>query len=313
MQLWVLEKGCDIGIAILEVVEALRHSETYRQNWHTHEEALELHCVFSGAISYEFGDVHPAVTIPGGFVLAIPAGVRHRAVNTEGAPSVRLVTRWLRPFGRIPYSPFSLSELKDIFQAAGAQPFEVRRMSPRLTRAAREIFRALEEHDATHVRRLAAWNFLAEAANSDQTLRSGNGMPAPDMAAGNADVVIKALCTYIQKRIGEPIRMTDLVKASGYSERRLFSLFQERIGLTPGNYITRCRIDRARELIAAPSRPSLLDVALSCGFSSASHFSSVFRKYVGESPRSYLKRDTGNAKGSNHSDPYAHFTSRTTC
>lgn len=90
MQLWVLEKGCDIGIAILEVVEALRHSETYRQNWHTHEEALELHCVFSGAISYEFGDVHPAVTIPGG-IYSCDSSRRASPCREYGGRAVRAV------------------------------------------------------------------------------------------------------------------------------------------------------------------------------------------------------------------------------
>ena len=103
--------------------------------------------------------------------------------------------------------------------------------------------------------------------------------------------IMAALCAYIRERCGEPIHMADLVKISGYSERRLFSLFHERIGLTPGNYITRCRIDRAKERIAASSHPRLLDIALSCGFSSASHFSAVFRKYVGKSPRAYLNRN----------------------
>ncbi|MBQ7188229.1 MAG: helix-turn-helix domain-containing protein [Kiritimatiellae bacterium] len=291
MDLWVSEKGSEIGIANLEVVEALRHQETYQQNWHVHGNALELHCVFSGAISYEFGDAHSPVTIPGGFILAIPAGVRHRAVDAEGTPSVRLVTRWLRPSGRIPLSPFSLPELKELLRTAGAQPFEVRRMSPRLARAAREIFRALEENDAAYVRRLAAWNFLAEAAVPGETLRSADSASEPGMPAGNVDTIMAALCAYIRERCGEPIHMADLVKISGYSERRLFSLFHERIGLTPGNYITRCRIDRAKERIAASSHPRLLDIALSCGFSSASHFSAVFRKYVGKSPRAYLNRN----------------------
>lgn len=285
-------EGKEIGIPILQVVEALRHRETYRQNWHVHPDALELHCVFSGAISYEFGDAHTPVTIPGGFILAIPPKVRHRAVNAEGTPSVRLVTRWLDPrTGRIPLSPFSLRELRTLLKAAGEQPFEVRRMPPRLCRAAREIFRAAEENDAPHVRRIAAWNFLSEAAMSTETIRATNRTPDDTGIGVNADAVVDSLCAYIRDRCGETIRMEELVKISGYSERHLFTLFHERTGLTPGNYITRCRIDRAKELIKGNPHPRLLDVALACGFSSASQFSAVFRKYVGESPRAYLNRD----------------------
>lgn len=272
-----------ISIATLETVEPLRHRTTYHQDWHVHPRALEIHCVLSGTLSYEFGDTHPPVSIPGGSFLTIPAGIHHRAVNAEGAPTVRLVTRWLQSLAHLPKGPcpFSARELKSLLAATVASPFEARRMPPRLQRATRELFRAVEERDEPHFQRLAAWSFLAELA-----LAARQGEPVPSTTAD----VVGQLCAWIRAHCGERLRMQDFVRISGYSERQLFTLFRERVGLSPGNFLTRCRIDHAKDLMSTTPPPRLLDVALACGFSSPSHFSAVFRQYEGDSPSTIRKR-----------------------
>ena len=269
-----------IGIPdVFESVEALRHRETYRQDWHAHARALELHTVLTGAISYEFAGAHPPARILGGASLAIPRGVRHRAVNAEGTPSVRLVVRLLAPpsSGRpVPLCPFSPAELSDLVTGVSSHPLRPIRMFPRFQRAARELFRAVEEGDRPHVVRLAAWTYLAEAV---QTI----GADAPQAPRG--EDVVDVLCALLRTRCGERLRMSELVRVSGYSERRLFALFRERLGMTPAHFLARCRIDRAKRLMAARPRPRLLDVAIACGFSTPSHFSSVYRQYEGVTPR----------------------------
>lgn len=272
-----------IGIPdVFETVEALRHHETYRQDWHAHARALEVHTVFTGAISYEFADGHPPARILGGAFLAIPRGIRHRAVNAEGTPSVRLVVRLLAPPMErpVPFCPFEPGELNALVADVAAHPFRPFRMSPRLQRAARELFRAVEEGDRPHVVRLAGWTYLAEASQAVETA-------APQAPRG--DDVVDVLCALLRARCGERLRMSELVCVSGYSERRLFALFRERLGMTPAHYLARCRIDRAKRLMAERPRPRLLDVAIACGFSTPSHFSAVFRQYEGVTPRAAFR------------------------
>jgi AraC family transcriptional regulator len=48
------------------------------------------------------------------------------------------------------------------------------------------------------------------------------------------------------------------------------------------------RIERAKELLRNRSL-NVLDVALSCGFKDASHFSRVFKAIVGYPPRDYRR------------------------
>lgn len=83
-----------------------------------------------------------------------------------------------------------------------------------------------------------------------------------------------------------PVKISDLVRISGYSRTRLFALFAAEAGLSPNDFLLRCRVERAKELLRAASAP-LTQVALDCGFSSSTYFSTVFRKYVGCTPRQW--------------------------
>ena len=84
--------------------------------------------------------------------------------------------------------------------------------------------------------------------------------------------------------------MADLISFSGYSQTRFFTIFREKMGLSPNSFLTRCRIDKARQLLRTSPGMSLLDIALACGFATASHFSATFRRYEGVIPSSMKRR-----------------------
>jgi transcriptional regulator GlxA family with amidase domain len=57
------------------------------------------------------------------------------------------------------------------------------------------------------------------------------------------------------------------------------------MGCTPARYYLDLRLKRARALLRQTTL-SVLDVAVACGFASASHFSKRYRDLFGQSPRS---------------------------
>jgi transcriptional regulator GlxA family with amidase domain len=63
-------------------------------------------------------------------------------------------------------------------------------------------------------------------------------------------------------------------------------LFKQHTGETPMNYIIRLRIDKAKQMLLR-QQASTTQVALECGFTSLSHFSNVFKKLTGKSPREF--------------------------
>ena len=271
------KKGKDIGLAALDVIEAMRHRETYRQDWHAHP-FWEMHYILSGRLTYEFGD-DASITIPGGAFLVIPPNTRHRAVNAAGTPSVHLGTRWHPPSAPTAFSPFTASERKAIFAALADRSLVAQPIPPDLTRALRELFAAVEndEPDAGYVR-LLAWAVLSRTARAT---RFKGSVPRED-----ADAVVRAVADHVRRDCGGRVRMTDLIAFSGYSQTRFFTLFREKMGLSPNSFLTRCRIDKAKQLLRTSPDMPLLDIALACGFATASHFAATFRRYEGTSPSS---------------------------
>lgn len=59
--------------------------------------------------------------------------------------------------------------------------------------------------------------------------------------------------------------------------------FRRRYGCAPGDYLRRCRLERALGLLRDPRR-SLTDIALACGFVDQSHFTHAFREAFGRTP-----------------------------
>lgn len=87
-----------------------------------------------------------------------------------------------------------------------------------------------------------------------------------------------------KQRMHEPLRVADLAQVACMSEPAFYRAWRNEFGITPIAYLTRLRVDRARQLLGDPER-SVTDVAASVGFGSVSHFISVYREHVGQTPK----------------------------
>lgn len=65
--------------------------------------------------------------------------------------------------------------------------------------------------------------------------------------------------------------------------------FRQYFHSSPGEYLRRCRIDRARELLARTELP-LAELALEAGFSDQSRLTTAFRRATGMTPREFRRR-----------------------
>ena len=75
----------------------------------------------------------------------------------------------------------------------------------------------------------------------------------------------------------------------GVSTRTLSRAFAES-GEAPSRWLWQKRLDAARGMLLSPRRPSVLEVAMTCGFNDMSHFSRAFKKRFGTAPSCLLKR-----------------------
>ena len=108
----------------------------------------------------------------------------------------------------------------------------------------------------------------------------------------NANPIVDRAISAIERRYMEPLSIEDIAAEAGVSNEYLCSLFKKTVGQTVHHFLTITRIVNARlQLLQFPDRP-IADIATDCGFRSASHFCSVFRKHSGSTPAKY--RQTAN-------------------
>ncbi|MCC8107985.1 MAG: AraC family transcriptional regulator [Planctomycetes bacterium] len=86
------------------------------------------------------------------------------------------------------------------------------------------------------------------------------------------------------------LRIEDLAEAACLSESRFKGKFREQLGVPPVEYLLRRRTEMAADLLAK-NRKSLTEIALDLGFSSVQHFSATFKRFFGESPLVWLRKN----------------------
>lgn len=87
----------------------------------------------------------------------------------------------------------------------------------------------------------------------------------------------------------EPLDLAQLAAVARLSKFHFQRLFTATYGVSPAEYVSRRRIERAQDLLRA-SNLSVTEVCHAVGFSSLGSFSSRFRDVVGESPSEFQKR-----------------------
>jgi AraC family transcriptional regulator len=88
---------------------------------------------------------------------------------------------------------------------------------------------------------------------------------------------------YVDAHLSESIGLADIAGSAGLTRMHFASQFRRATGMRPHEYLLRRRIEHAQHLLRE-SRYNVLNVALSCGFRSQAHFTTVFKRLVGDTP-----------------------------
>lgn len=87
----------------------------------------------------------------------------------------------------------------------------------------------------------------------------------------------------MEEHIEDPLPLRDIAKCVGRSPRQIERLFERSVSSTPMRYYLNLRLARAKRLLEQTDMP-VVEVAVACGFTSASHFSKCFRLAFGIVP-----------------------------
>lgn len=105
----------------------------------------------------------------------------------------------------------------------------------------------------------------------------------PAVRGGLAPVVLRNIQAYVEEHLSEPLTLAELAREAGLSEFHFARMFKQSTRLAPHQYVMQRRMVRAETLVRH-SPLSLTDIAMACGFSSASHFSNRFKAMRGVTP-----------------------------
>ncbi len=106
------------------------------------------------------------------------------------------------------------------------------------------------------------------------------------------DNIVRKAMGFIEEHFAEAISVKDVADEVCVSESYFKSIFKKTSGYSYSEYLTRVRIDKAKELLHGTEK-SVTEIAMDLGFQTPTSFSSLFRREVGMSPTQYKNQPAG--------------------
>ena len=252
-------------------------------DWHRHDET-EIIFPVRGRFCYEFRSASP-VELDRNAPLVIPRGISHRLAEAIDAPGLRFSFHLTRPTGRFAAKgTFSAGEYARLHAALAGKALRriaatplLKSMVVALSRLVNRDRDELSEDDRLRARLLCGQILCDTALAQEDTSRQ-----SPDRTFAQA-------LQWIEANYSQHVTMDQFVAHIGYSRARFFELFKRQVGMTPGECLRNCRIEKAKELLARTRLPAA-QVGRACGFGDPAHFSRLFSKMTGFTPISYRRR-----------------------
>lgn len=105
---------------------------------------------------------------------------------------------------------------------------------------------------------------------------------------GQYGYIRKAL-EYIRVNWNKPLNLDILSYESGVSKNHFLKVFTKVMDMTPNDYITKLRLDKAKQLLAMTNDPVNI-ISMNCGYDNIPYFSYLFKRKIGVSPVEFRKK-----------------------
>lgn len=99
---------------------------------------------------------------------------------------------------------------------------------------------------------------------------------------------LRRVIDYIQAYLAEDLSLDAIATEIDMSRFYFCRLFKQSTGITPYQYLIKCRVDRAKVLLMQ-RKLSIADIALEVGFSNQSNFTKHFKRLVGVTPQKFSR------------------------
>lgn len=100
----------------------------------------------------------------------------------------------------------------------------------------------------------------------------------------------RSLREFMARNFDKPFSIRDYAYLTGRSESTFRREFKQRFGTTPRKWITRKRLEKAREMLSA-AHQDIGNLAFEVGFENPSHFIQEFKRHFGDTPGQFQRQN----------------------
>ena len=123
---------------------------------------------------------------------------------------------------------------------------------------------------------------------SDELVLASCDQPDGSGPEGLAPWLLARVLQHVAANLGRDLAVNELAAVAQMSSHHFSLCFKRSMGVSPHQWVVHRRVAEARRLLRARSMP-VVDVALSLGFCNQSHFTDVFRRLTGTTPKRYQR------------------------
>ena len=139
-----------------------------------------------------------------------------------------------------------------------------------------------------------AEDYAALASQADARLLEGGTDQAFRLNDKSSRAIIGSVAEYLETHAVEHISLQSVAEEFGFNYTYLSYLFKKNMGRSPSEYLTACRIERAKELLRREREYSVKEVAALAGYDDPYYFSRIFKNNTGLSPSEYRRAEPTN-------------------
>ena len=250
------------------------HSQNYAFFPHMHQDYLELFYVYHGNGRYMVGGETYGITK--GDIVICNAGVLH-SKSCEHAENLRSYSIGITNLALhlLPDNWLCSSDAVPVLSCGS------------LSGSVGEMFRLiyLLSSDQQHLADICNCLATALVLLAHELLQSRD-KHKQCLSENETSVTAERIRQYLDEHFRETLTLPDIGKALNISEYYLAHIFKDAFDSPPMQYVMKRRIGEAQNLLSDTDM-SITDITYHLGFSSVSHFTSSFSRYVGTSPGKY--------------------------
>ncbi|NOU75796.1 helix-turn-helix domain-containing protein [Paenibacillus sp. LMG 31458] len=257
-----------------------------------HHHLFELLCCMDGEVVQEMN--RESITMREGDWLLIKSGVRHQSSNLAAVPygyfnvhfdlddtEIRSLLA-ATPYRHIRRQEAQQSKLR--FYVGELEAIMRRNQSEEVLAVPQQTLRFEDKLLLQSYTLLIVHNVLALVREHAVPLKPASASDG-DTSLFAADVA-HAMEEKLSLGLNEEASVSSVAKELNLSRSQCSKLFSKVYGLSPRQYVSRHKLNMAKELLVTTNLP-MTDIAEKLGFHSASHFSRQFRRWTGQSPSEF--------------------------